>query len=102
MRLTRTADGRLAFVVTDDADYDLARRVVAAMREALRLGRGTALSNFDGEYVDLLAADVKVTVHLHRQAGLSVFAADEAAEGVLLDVANYLKANANDLGIGGN
>jgi len=100
MRLTRTANGRLNLDVTDDADYAVARRIAAAILETFRGKRGTSLTDFDGSaWLDVEIMGVTVTVHVQRSLGVSVYAVDEAADGVICDVANWLGANAAALGI---
>ena len=100
MRLSRTVAGRLNLDVTDDPDYDVARRLATAILQAFRGRRGTSLTDVDGSsYLDVSIGKVTVTIHLHRMVGICVFAAEEAADGVILDVANYLGANAAQLGL---
>lgn len=100
MRLSRTANGRLNLDVTDDADYDVARRVAAAILATFRGRRGKSLMDVDGtSWLDVEICGVTVTVHVQRYFGVSVYAVDEAADGVILDVANYLGANAAAIGI---
>ena len=100
MRFTRTASGRLQLNVTDDPDYDVARRIAAAILKTFSGRRGKSLMDIAGSaYLDVVIAGVTVTIHVHRLSGICVFAVDEAADGVILDVANYLKANGDKLGI---
>src|SRR3954447_22092064 len=100
MRFSRTANGRLNFDVTDDPDYDVARRIAAAILKTFDGRRGKSLLDIAGSsYLAVVIAGVTVTIHAHRMKGIWVFAVDEGADGVILDVANYLKANAETLGI---
>jgi hypothetical protein len=100
MRLNRTANGRLNLDVSDDMDYEVARRVAAAILATFSGRRGTSLVDVDGtSWLDLEIMGSTVTVHVQRYLGVSVYAVDEAADGVILDVANYLGANAAQLGI---
>jgi len=100
MRLSRTASGRLNLDVTDDPDYGGARRIAEAILKTFNGRRGTSLTDVDGSaYLDVVIANVTVTIHVHRMTGICVFAAEEAADGVILDLANYLRANGDKLGI---
>jgi hypothetical protein len=100
MRLSRTASGRLNLDVTDDPDYGVARRIAEAILKTFGGRRATSLMDVDGSaYLDVVIANVTVTIHAHRMTGICVFAVDEAADGVILDVANYLRANGDKLGI---
>jgi hypothetical protein len=100
MRFSRTASGRLNLDVTDAADYAVARRLAAAILETFRGKRSTSLTDVDGSaYLDVVIAGATVTIHLHRMTGICVFAAEEAADGVICDVANWLGASAAGLGI---
>ena len=100
MRFTRTASGRLNLDVTDDPDYGVARRIAEAILKTFNGRRGTSLMEVVGSaFLDVVIANVTVTIHVHRMTGICVFAAEEAADGVILDVANYLKANGDKLGI---
>lgn len=99
MRLSRTANGRLNLDVTDDADYAVARRLASAILATFRGKRGTSLTDFDGSaWLDIEILGATVTVHVERYLGVSVYAVDEAADGVILDVANWLGANAAGFG----
>ena len=100
MRLSRTGNGRLVLDVTDDADYGVARRVSAALLETFRGKRGRSLVDVDGSScLDVLIRGVTVVIRVDHAWGILVFALDEAGDGVILDVANYLGANAEALGI---
>jgi hypothetical protein len=100
MRFSRTASGRLNLDVTDDPGYDVARRLAEAILKTFNGRRGTSLTDVDGSaYLDVVIANVTVTIHVHRMTGICMFAAEEAADGVILDVANYLRANGKALGI---
>jgi hypothetical protein len=100
MRLTRTASGRLNLDVTDDADYAVARRLAAAILETFRGRRGQSLVDVDGSScLDVVIAGATVVIRVDHAWGILVFALDEAGDGVILDVANYLGANAKVLGI---
>jgi hypothetical protein len=100
MRFTRTANGRLNFDVTDVADYDFARRIAQAILQTFNGRRGKSLADVDGtSWLDVEIMGVTFTVHVQRSLGVSVYAVDEAADGVILDVANYLMANGDKLGI---
>jgi hypothetical protein len=100
MRFRRTDSGRVCLDVTDDPGYDVARRIAAAILKTFDGRRGKSLMDIAGSsYLDVVIAGVTVTIHAHRMKGICVFAVDEAADGVILDVANYLKANGDQLGI---
>ena len=98
--LSRNGRGRLVLSVTLDPDYGLARRLAAAVLETFRGRRGQSLVDVDGSsYLDVVIAGATVVVGVCLTYGIDVFSVDEAGDGVILDVANYLGANAAALGI---
>jgi hypothetical protein len=100
MRLTRTDQGRPQLLLLDHPDFEVANRVEQGIRTAFRGRRlGDAVLGFEQQDVNLSLAGRLVKVRVHRGRGLSVLAADEAADGALFDIANYLAAHAALLGI---
>src|SRR5687768_6176584 len=93
MRFTRTANGRLNLDVLDEPDYEAARRLANALLTTFRGRRKASVVDFGSAYLDIEIAGVMVTVHLHHMVGICVFAAEEAADGVIYDIGNYLAAN---------
>jgi hypothetical protein len=100
MHLIRNGRRRLSLSVTNYPDYDVARRVAEAVLRTFRGRRGNSLVDVDGSsYLDVVIAGATVVVGVHSAYGIDVFAVDEEADGVILDVANYLMANGDKLGI---
>jgi hypothetical protein len=100
MRLTRTDNGRPHLHLLDYPDFEVANRVEQGIRTTFRGRRlGDAVIGFQEQDVNLNLGGRLVKVRVHRSLGLSVLAADEAADGVIYDIANYLAAHAAELGI---
>jgi hypothetical protein len=100
MRLTRTDNGRPHLHLLDHLDFAVANRVEQGIRTTFRGSRmGDAHVMVEEQYLNLNVAGHVVTIRVHRGQGLSVFAASEAADGILFDIANYLAAHAAELGI---
>jgi hypothetical protein len=99
MRLTRTDDGRPHLHLLDDPDFDVANRVEQGIRTTFRGSRQGAFIGLEQHDVNLSLSGRLVKVRVHRSHGLSVLAAEEAADGAIYDIANYLAAHAAELGL---
>jgi hypothetical protein len=78
----------------------VANRVEQGIRTTFQGRRlGDAVIGFEEQDVALSLGGRRVLVRVHRSRGLSILAADEAADGVIYDIANYLAAHAAQLGI---
>ena len=100
MRFSRTAKGRLQLDLLDGPDFAVARAVSRAIATAFSGKLGLPLNDVDGSsWLDIDLMGGTVTVHVQRYLGISVFAADEASDGIIYDIANYLGAHAGQVGI---
>src|SRR6478752_7033721 len=101
MRFSRTASGRLELEILDYPDEDVASAVVGALVGTFQGVKRRELEDVDGStWRDFDVMGGHVTVHVsYYFGGTSVVAGDEASDGTILDVANYLKANSAKLGI---
>src|SRR5262245_59621564 len=99
MRLTRTEAGRPHLHLLDHPDFEVANRVEQGIRTTFRGRREGAFLGFEQYDVNLNLSGRLVKVRVHRSGGLSVLATDEAADGAIYDIANYLAAHAAELGI---
>jgi hypothetical protein len=101
MRFSRTASGRLELEILDHPDEDVASAVVGAIVGTFHGVKRRELEDVDGSsWRDFDVMGGCVTVHVsYYFGGTSVVAADEASDGVILDLANSLRANGDKLGI---
>jgi hypothetical protein len=101
MRLSRTPTGRLELTLLDEPDHGVAQDVTRAIVKTFSGVPGQPLHDVDGStWLDIGIGNARVTVHVSQYVfDTSVLARDEASDGIILDIANYLAANATDLGI---
>src|SRR4051812_348484 len=100
MRFTRTPTGLLQLDLLDGPDFDVARRVSRAVATTFRGTLGQPLVDVDSSsWLDIDLMGGRVTVHVRRYLGVCIYSASEASDGILYDIANYLLAHAEQLGI---
>jgi hypothetical protein len=96
MRFTRNRSGRLELDLLDEPDWgafeDFADNIVRTFNGSY----AERVADLDTCYLDIVIGGQTVTLHLQHYMGICVFAAEEAADGMIQNIGNYLAAGPVD------
>ncbi len=84
-------DERLEIEISDDADWQLFKRVADAILNKFRGKLVERLDGLDERYWDLEIGDSLVTLHLQHYLGISLFAASKEANDLIQQIGEYLE-----------
>ena len=84
-------DERLEIEISDDADWQLFKRVADAILNKFRGKLVERLDGLDERYWDLEIGDSLVTLHLQHYLGIALFAASKEANDLIQQIGEYLE-----------